>query len=323
MFGAMKRFWPLLAGVCLIGWVLLTGCRRSPSDLATDEASITNYTVRGVVKSMKPEDLQLVIKHEEIPGYMMAMTMPFSVRDTNELRGVTAGDSVEFRMRVTERDGWIDQLRVTSNPTATESTNSSPVTATPTTNAPSAFRVLPNVPELKLGDLIPDYALTNQQGVPFKLSDFRGQALAITFIFTRCPFPLFCPRVTDGFATTQKLLLSRPNGPTNWQLLSLTFDPEYDSPETMKAYGQRWKADPKHWTLATGAFDQIEPLAISVGLYFGRGVSIADQNHNLRTLVISPTGHLVQQFPGNQWTGEELAAALTAATEAKDGRSSF
>jgi protein SCO1/2 len=123
--------------------------------------------------------------------------------------------------------------------------------------------------------------------------------------------------MSDAFSTAQKELLKRTSGPTNWQLLSISFDPEFDTPGIMKSYGQRWNADPKHWTLATGAFDQIEPFAVSVGLYFGRGVSIADQNHNLRTLIIGPTGRLAKLFPGNEWTGAELAEALLEAAQTK------
>ncbi len=296
--------------------LLIAGCKpeperpgHGPADAAVSGA-ITNYAVRGIVKSLKPAEKEVVIRHEEIPGYMIAMTMPFNVRDANELQGIHPGDAVEFRMRVTEKDAWIDQLRVVASTHATPTPT--PVAASPT-NPPPAFRVLPSVPELKVGDVVPDYAFTNQLGEPFKLSRFRGDALAVTFIFTRCPYPLFCPRMSDNFSTTQKLLMNRAGGPTNWHLISLSFDPEYDTPETMKAYGGRWGANPAHWTLATGSFDQIEPMATSSGLYFGRGVGIAEQNHNLRTLVIGPQGRLEQILIGNQWTAEELADALAKA----------
>lgn len=300
----IARFLGLFLGLCLVG------CRPSPpaASETPQESSITNYFVRGVVKSLKPEQREVVIQHEEIPGYMMAMTMPFAVRDPKELSGIHPKDAVEFRMRVTEKDAWIDQIRVTTpaKPTA-------PASPGPTTNAPSAFRVLPNVPELKPGDLVPDYAFTNQLGHPIRLSQFRGQALAVTFIFTRCPYPLFCPRMSDALAQVQERLKTQAQSPTNWHLLSISFDPEYDTPSTMEAYGKRWKNDPNRWSLATGSMDAIEPFAVSVGLYFGRGVAIGDQNHNLRTLVISPSGKLVKVFVGNEWTPQELAEALVSA----------
>lgn len=312
----MKQLPSCLLWIIMCSALLVVGCKPDGGSTPTaNEGSITNYTVRGVVRSLKPDENEVVIRHEEIAGYMVAMTMPFTVRERKDLDGLQSGDSVEFRLRVTEKDAWIDQIRVVSRPPKT--TPAEPAAAEPTTNARSAIRILPNVPELKVGEGVPEYAFTNQFGAPFSLSQFRGQAVALTFIFTRCPYPLFCPRMSDQFATAQKQLLARNDGPTNWHLISLSFDPEFDTPETMKAYGERWNADPKHWTLATGSFDQIEPLAVSSGLYFGRGVSIADQNHNLRTLVIRPDGTLQEMLVGNQWTAEELTEALVKAAAAK------
>lgn len=303
-----------LVSALLFAW----GCTPNKPDKAAStpaaDSSITNYAVRGVVKSLKRPEREAVIRHEEIPGYMPAMTMPFTVRESRELDGVHAGDTVEFRLRVTETDGWIDQVKVVAKPDpATRKpvvTNAPAVTPT-ATNA--AFRVLPNVPDLKPGDLVPDYGFTNQLGQTLRLGSFRGQALAVSFIFTRCPFPLFCPRMSERFAEVQTAFAAKGSEATNWHLLSITFDPEFDTPKVLKAYGQRWKADPRHWTLATGSFDQIEPFATSVGLYFGRGVSIADQNHNLRTLVIGPDGRVVQVFRGNEWSAEELVQSLREA----------
>jgi len=285
--------------------VLLSGCGRPPPDPgAASGESITNYDVRGVVLSLTPEEKSVVVRHEEIPGYMIAMTMPLEVRDTNELAGLHPGDGIRFRMRVTETDGWIDQIQVVSN---------AMVTTAPTNAALPGFRILPNVPDLKPGDMVPNYVFTNQFGKRFDLDSLRGQALAVTFVFTRCPYPVFCPRMTDYFGQVQRRMLEATSGPTNWQLLTLTFDPDYDTPAMMRAYGARWKADPAHWTLATGSMDQIEPLAVSSGLYFSRNVPVGEVNHNLRTLVIAPDGRLVKVYPGNEWTPAELAADLTHA----------
>lgn len=316
----MNQGIPFAGGVFLALLLLaLPACKPEPTapaapPLAGTE-SITNHPARGVVLSLKPEGRTVVIRHEEIPGYMIAMTMPFEVRDTNELKGLKKGDGVEFRLRVTETDGWIDQVRVVSNAPAA-SADASPATTTNT--PPPGFRVLPKVADLAPGEMVPDYAFTNQMGKRFALASYRGQALAVTFIFTRCPFPLFCPRMSDQFAQVQRQLFAAKDGPTNWQLLSLTFDPAYDTPETMEAYGKRWKADASHWTLATGGFDQIEPFAISAGLYFGRDVEAASLNHNLRTLVIGPDGKLKQILVGNEWTPADLVTALTQAARERN-----
>lgn len=281
----------------------------APGPAAAAE-SITNFTVRGVVQALREDGKTVVIKHEPVHHpdgslYMMAMTMPLEARPTNELAGVMVGDLVRFRMRVTRTDGWIDQLAVlgTAKPE-------------PTNAAPADFRILPNVPELKPGDLVPNYTFTNQLGQSIQLADFRGQALAITFIFTRCPFPTFCPRMTDNFNKVMKQLRATPDAPKNWHLLSLSFDPEYDTPETLAGYGRRFGYDPAVWSLATGNFNVIERIAGNFGLYFGRNVSITEQNHNLRTVVIDPEGRVKEVLVGNEWTVEELVTLITQAAGA-------
>jgi protein SCO1/2 len=271
------------------------GCKPSPGDSVAPpvtEGSITNYPARGIVQAVHPDRRLVVIKHEEVVGYMPAMTMPFEVRDTNELRGLAPGATVEFRLRVAEKEGWIDQVRSA----AAESTQ-----ARRATNAGSAIHLLPDVPVLKVGDLLPDYGFTNQFGRAF------------TFIVPRCPFPNFCPRMTDNLAQAQRLLKATPDAPTHWRLLSLTIDPEFDTPEVLGAYGRRFKGDPDRWWLASGDYDSIERLAGHFGQYFARGATVAGQNHNLRTVVINAGGRVHEVFPGNEWTVDELVKSLIAA----------
>jgi protein SCO1/2 len=306
----MKRF--LLPGFILGLLSLLCGCSpaqppgaTSPAPGSPVDANITNYTVRGVVIGLGEDGKSVKVKHEEIPGYMMAMTMPFEARPTNELTGLMRGDQIEFRMRVTETDGWIDQIRILGT------------TKTEPTNAVNDIKVIPDVPELKAGDLVPNYTYTNELGRVIHLADYRGQALAITFVFTRCPFPTFCPRMTEQFGKVSKILKSAPDAPSNWRLLSLSFDPEFDTAATLLAYGQRHQYDPARWSLATGSFNQIERLTGHFGLYFGRNVPIAQQNHNLRTVVLDTQGRVHEIFVGNEWTAEELATSLRAAAAVK------
>ncbi len=286
---------------------VLCGCSPDRPPAAPDAPaaaaaeSITNYTVRGVVVGLGDDGKSVKVKHEEIPGYMMAMTMPFEARPTNELAGLMRGDRIEFRMRVTETDGWIDQIRILGT------------TRTGPTNTVNDIKVIPDVPELNPGDLVPNYTYTNQLGRVIHLADYRGQALAITFIFTRCPFPTFCPRMTEQFGKVSKLLKDAPDAPANWHLLSLSFDPEFDTPQTLRAYGERHHHDPARWSLATGSFNQIERLTGHFGLYFGRNVPVAQQNHNLRTVVLDTRGRVHEVFVGNEWTAEALAASLRAA----------
>ena len=193
----------LLLAFTLLGFGV--GCKQkstspSPSVVspAKSEESITNYSVRGVVRELKADGKTVIIRHEDIPGFMPAMTMPFAVKDVSELKGLASGDTVEFRMRVTGTDGWIDQIK-----------RQDPI---PTSTAPlesPSVNVLPNVPILSPGDDVPDYTLTNQLGKQFQLSDFRGRTLAVTFIFTRCPFPTFCPTSRQPKVSTHVFPLPR------------------------------------------------------------------------------------------------------------------
>lgn len=286
---------------------LTTSCSRAPESPGLPKASVSStnptvYQVKGVVVELIPEEKTVRIKHKEIPGYMSAMTMPFEVRDTNELRGLEPGDNVAFRMLVTDDDGWIDQLHKLPRPT----TNTLP------TNG--QFRFVRDVEPLNVGDTLPEYRFTNQLCQVVTTSQFRGQALAITFIFTRCPFPTFCPRTTVNFAEVQRQLLALTNGPTNWHLLTITFDPDFDTPSVLQAYGKTHGADPHHWTLATGALIDITAIAEQFGLTFWKedgGIS-----HNLRTAVIDPTGRVQKVFVGNKWTSDELVAEMVKATKA-------
>src|SRR5438477_1790001 len=201
--------WILFLTVALLG---LSACDRSPETRTIGNAQVPGSTkpkifqVKGVVVSVKPKEKSIEIKHEEIPGYMPAMTMPFDVKDTKELAGLAEGDSISFRMLVTDTEGWIDQIRKI----APSATNSSPTTGT--------FRLAREVEPLGIGDPLPEYHFTNQIGQAISTAQFKGQVLAITFLFTRCPFPNFCPLMANHFAEAQKKLLSMPNGPPHWHL---------------------------------------------------------------------------------------------------------
>jgi protein SCO1/2 len=310
-----------------VGWVLVplllvcaavgvgSGCRRDGAGggAGNPGGPVTNYTVRGVIQGIHPAERSVVIKHEAIPDYMMAMTMPFSVRDTNELRGLQRGDGVRFRLNVTAEDGWIDQVRVeTPAPPA-------PIApaVTPPEVAKQGYTAVAEVPELKLGDPVPDYVLTNQLGRSFKLSDFRGKALAFTFIFTRCPYPDFCPRMSSGFTRTMRSLRDKPGAATNWHLLSVSFDPAYDTPTTLAEYGRRYGYDPEWWSLASADVGAIANLGLHFGMVFTQGAVPVEQNHKLRTVVLDTRGRLAAVFVGNAWTAPELVEALEKAAAVK------
>lgn len=303
----MKQ-WVWLFNLSLL--LVVTSCeKQSPgttpaAPTAPPVISVTStqmFQVKGVVESVKAEAKTIRIRHDAIPGYMDAMTMPFEVRDTNELAGVNAGDSVTFRMFVTETDGWIDQIQKLN-----VDANAASIPA----NAP--IRIVRDVEPLDVGDLLPDYRFTNQVGQAVSLSQFRGQALALTFIFTRCPFPTFCPLMSNNFQKAQDALLANPNAPTNWHLLTISFDPEFDTPGQLKAYAARQHADPARWDFLTGTLVDITALSEQVGLQFWRDPA-GGINHNLRTVVVDARGRVQKIFIENKWTVEELTDEIIKA----------
>ncbi|GAA5116424.1 SCO family protein [Luteolibacter yonseiensis] len=276
-------------------WVLAVGIISQISD-AKDETART-FQVLGVVKKLKPEIRTAVIDHEEIPGYMDAMTMSLEVRDIAEFNGIKAGDKIAFRMNVTEDDGWIDQLKL--------------VSAARTSDEPAAAPS-PLIP-IAAGENLPDAELVDEQGQPFKLSDHQGQAIAVTFIYTRCPFPTFCPRINTHFREAQTFLKNDPAAPKNWRLLSITIDPGHDTPEVLSSFAKTQGADPSHWKFATGTLRNITRLTVQSGLNFwdDRGLI----QHNLRTLVADPSGRVTKVFAEDELSSKALSEELIKAAK--------
>lgn len=320
----------------------LTGCGR-PSPDGTDASNpagasaaahdsgvrapdfptnVTAYEARGLLKEVRAQGTKALIAHDDIPGYMEAMTMLLDVRPTNSLAGIRPGDTIAFRMLVTDTDGWIDRLRVLQ-PAATNShaiagthSKTNPVA---TASAAATAAADPESEELAIGAPAPDCALTNQLGQPIRIRDFRGQALAFTFIFTRCPFPVYCPRLNSNFAEVQRQLTRAATNTvdaagTNWHLLSISFDPEFDTPERLAKYAASQRHDPARWTFATGATEDVRRLGRGFSLAFWKEGALF--NHNVRTVVIDPHGRIHKVFPDNEWKPAELVTALRGAMQA-------
>ena len=263
------------------------------------------FQVKGVVREIIPERKKIKITHEEISGYMEAMTMMLDVKDAKELIGLQAGDSLSFRMVVTEDDGWIDQLKKLDEP------------RTPLPPAQPPLRRVRDVEPLAVGDAMPDYTFTNTQGRVVRLSDFKGQAFAITFIFTRCPFPTFCPRLSINFEQAQQQLKAMSGGPTNWHLLSITIDPDYDTMPRLKDYAARYKADPARWDFLTGELIDITAISEQFGLQFWRANPSEPINHNVRTVVIDAAGRVHWITPETEWKPAQLVEQLLKAAAVK------
>jgi protein SCO1/2 len=294
LFNAL--FARLFGLICLA--TLLTACNQKNS---TPAPAVQVFDAKGVVKELEADGKTAVIRHEAIPGYMQAMTMPFEVKDTNLLRGLKAGDAISFKLAVTPTEGWISALTKLDSPASPPA----PSPPQPVTNASRALE------PLEPGDRLPDYHFTNELEEAVSLSQFKGQVLAFTFFFTSCPFPEFCPRMTSNFARAEKQLLTMTNAPAKWHLLSISFDPTHDTPQRLATYALGADYDKSHWSFLTGDENQIGGLAEQIGEnYWHEGGSIG---HNLRTVVVDPSGHIRKIIGGSKWTVSELVEDIVEA----------
>ena len=250
---------------------------------------------------VEDEGRTLVIDHEEMPGYMGAMTMPFRTKDVSESEGLNPGDEILFTYKVAELSSWIEAVSKTGNTKTIE--------VTPAKPEPSSL--------LKPGEAFPDFELFDEHGDLVNLAKYRGSVVALTFIFTRCPVPEYCPAMMRNFKEVETILQSDPGAPKNFKLLTVSFDGEYDSPEIMKSYGEKFGRSSGNWNLLSTPYqDQIKSLGESVGLMFGKSKN-AIYSHNLRTVVLDTEGKVTKIFTDENWKPEELVKALKAAETRK------
>jgi protein SCO1/2 len=258
-----------------------------------------SYTAQGVVVQIAPDRGSVTIHHQNIPGYMMEMTMDFPVQNANELDGISHGDIITFTLVVNEKDDWVKNIHHVGG------------TAEITTNAMPTLHTLNS--ELKSGDILPDYELTAEDGKHIHFADFRGKVVAFTFFYSRCPLPDYCPRMSNNFHETRKLILATTDAPTNWQFLSISFDPDFDTPEVLSNYGGVYRGgDADHWIFASASAKTLANLAPNLDLMIMRdGENITE--HGLRTVVLDAQGRIFRQLDGNKWTPRELASAILEA----------
>jgi protein SCO1/2 len=305
----------LMMAVASVAFVV-AGCKGGGASSSTSVTDTNRqvFQVKGLLKLIKPSGKTVEIAHEEIPNYMEAMTMDFDVKDKRELNGLKPGDYLSFEMVVTKDDGWIQKLRKIPAPAPADANKSIVLGGTNDTNAVT-FRRSPIVDPIAIGDKVSDYKFTNQFGAPISLAKLQGQAVGITFIFTRCPFPTFCPRMSQNFQKAQAALKTDASF-TNWLLLSVSFDPAYDTPERLLKYSAPYNLDSNHWQFATSDLWTIDGFTEQVGMTFFRASPTALPEHNLRTLVIDRHGRLQKIFVGNEWTVDDFVSEMKAAARA-------
>jgi len=277
------------------------GMEASPLDSTN---MLRSFLARGLVRELPADGQTVVVRHEAIPGFMPKMTMSFNVRDTNELRTLKPGDAITFIVKATEEDSWIENIR----PAGTNDMAPLPP------SDPSSSALL-NVAQMKQGDVLPDAELLAEDGRTIKLSDFQGRALAFTFIFTRCPLPDYCPRMNQHFNRARELLQQRPGGPTNWQFLSISFDPDFDKPGVLTRYAYSYRGQSAdRWLFAAAPTNVMASFVNQLDFRFAN--ESGSFLHNLRTVVLDPQRRIHRQFDGNKWKAADLAEAMAGAAQA-------
>jgi protein SCO1 len=265
---------------------------------AACSAPAREYELRGQILAVDREQRTLTIRHDDIEGFMPAMTMPFKVKDRGLIDGRVPGDLVRATLVVRDTEAYISSVERIGHVELSEATPS------PGASAPIATA----------GDEAPDAELVDEAGRSRRLSDWRGSVVAVTFIYTRCPVPNFCPLMDRHFLAVQRALTTDAHLSSRAHLVSVSFDPEFDTPAVLAAHARRVGADPARWTFVTGERDQLDPFAARFGVTTIRdGATDWEIVHNLRTAVIDPQGRIVTIFSGNEWTPGELLQVMRAA----------
>ncbi|MDA0346263.1 MAG: SCO family protein [Verrucomicrobia bacterium] len=246
------------------------------------------FEVNGVIRG-KLLDGRPVIEQEEIPGYMMAMTMVFNVSDHSEIVNLEAGDRVRFKFHVSEDSSFADQFIVLAR-----GADSSVVE-----RVSNGFQQ-----SLGPGDLFPEFQLKNESAAAITEDILSDKFTVVTFMFTRCPVPEFCPLLATRFSAIQNQAQSDPQFGLRIRLLSITLDPDFDTPAVLSSYAKLVGADPNRWSFATGEMDQITSLTRAFQMGVKRGNASLD--HTLITALVGPDGRLIHVWPGNRWQPEQV-----------------
>lgn len=254
------------------------------------------YALHGQVLSVQPDRQQATIKHEEIKGLMPAMTMPYRMKNPKLLDGIAPGDLISGTLAIVSNDAYL---------TAMKKVGSAPLEKPP---AEAPAPPPSGVELLKPGDPIPNARFVDQDGRKRDIDSLKGSTLLITFMYTACPLPTFCPLMDRHFATIQTAVKGDPSL-KNVHLVSISFDPAFDTPPVLKKHALELKADPARWTFFTGERDDIDRFASRFGIAISRALNDErDITHNLRTASVDPAGKLVKVYTGNEWTPEQLLA---------------
>jgi len=272
-----------LAAYCLsVTFILLTlaisACRQPEPT--------RGFPLRGQVLSVHADKQQITIKHEDIEGLMPGMTMTFPVASAELLKGREPGELIYATLELTGTEARLTKIERTG--------------FTPLPQDSNAAAIAGNM--LEPGDVLPDAAFIDQHDRRRSMAEWRGSVVMLTFIYTRCPLPNYCPLIDRHFVALQGALTADATLRGRVKLVTLSFDPEFDTPAVLAAHAAKLEADPEVWTFLTGDRATVDKFAARLGVGINRPAGVPELTHNLRTALVGADGRLVKIYSGNEWT---------------------
>jgi protein SCO1/2 len=272
--------------------LILSGCRPRRS------ANEKHYPIKGKVVAVNQADHTATIAHGDIPGYMPGMTMPFKIKNDADLAMLKPGDQVTGTLVVDDLSSWVEiSAIIEGGPPVSQNVD------------------VPGEP--KPGTEVPDFGLVNQDGQRIHLAQYRGKTLLLTFVYTRCPQPDQCTLMSNNFAAIDQALQKQPEVYQQTHLLTVSFDPDYDTPKVLRSYGAshtgRYSDETfQHWEFATGTKDEVKGIAQFFGLRYYHDTESSEEQviHSLRTVIIGADGKVFKLYRGNEWKPEEILSDL-------------
>jgi protein SCO1/2 len=251
-----------------------------------------HYSSQGLVLTVDEPGATVTLSHDEFPGYMAAMVMPFDLRGSARGVALTPGDRVRVRLAVRGSRSWVDRLEIVS---------AAPVDV--------GLQNTPAVPLLApVGSEVPDFELIDQSGARVRLGALRGRVVAVNFIYTRCPLPDYCPRMVANFRALRDRFADRMD--RDLTLLTVTFDPRYDTPQTLAKYAASERAGGPGWHFLTGDAAGIERVCASFGIQYWPEEGLI--THTLQTAIIDRAGRLAATVEGKDFSGRQLGDLVAA-----------
>ncbi|MDQ2856116.1 MAG: SCO family protein [Acidobacteriota bacterium] len=290
----LVRVRSLILILCLgvLSIAILMACRRPGSNGR-------RFDFKGKVVSVDKDKQEVTVAHEEIKGYMPGMVMPFKLKEAWPFDILVPGNEIAATLVVDGPSSWLEDVKVTQESVDT-----------------TAGAVADS--EVKVGTEVPNYGLVNQDSRQIKLHDYRGKALLLTFIYTRCPLPDYCDLMSNNFAQVDELLRNQGDIYSKTHLLSISIDPDYDTPQVLRSYGAahtgRYSDENfGHWEFASGTKDQVKGAAQFFGMrYYEGGDQIV---HVLRTVIVGRDGKVYKVYRDNKWKPEEAVSEMIKALQ--------